>query len=93
MIEQDLRWLRSVLNSGLKLKNAEWDFVLLVDPLRGLKIPKEANPVRTVLTADTYAKLLEVAPKIGERFHLALVLCSENGTPDFQCSLTAMVGR
>jgi integrase len=79
VIEEDLRWLRAVLNWALKLKDANGDFVLAVDPLRGLKIPKEANPVRTVLSEADYAKLLEVAPKVGDRFELALVLCSETG--------------
>ena len=50
-----------------------------MDPLRGLKIPKEANPVRTVLSTADYAKILEVAQGVSDRFHLALVLCNETG--------------
>lgn len=79
MIEQDLKFLRAVLNWGLRLKDARGDFLLPVDPLRGLKIPSEANPNRPVLGEAEYAKLLEVAPGIDPRFHLALVLCAETG--------------
>jgi integrase len=79
VVEQDLKFLRAVLNWATRLKDPKGDFRLPVDPLRGLKIPKEQNPVRTVLREADYAKLLEVAPGIGPRLHLALVLCGETG--------------
>lgn len=79
VIQQDLKFLRAMLNWGTRLKDDAGDFVLPADPLRGLKIPSEANPVRTVLPDEHFAKLLEVAPAIDARFHLALVLCAETG--------------
>ncbi len=79
VVEQDLKFLRAVLNWGTRLKDANGDFLMPADPLRGLKIPTEQNPVRTVLLEEDYEKLLEVAPKIDVRFGLALVLCAETG--------------
>jgi integrase len=79
VIEQDLKFLRAVLNWGLRLKDHRGEFLLAADPLRGLKIPSESNPVRTVLLASDFDKLLEVAPSIDPRFQLALVLCAETG--------------
>jgi hypothetical protein len=64
VIEQDLKFLRAVLNWGTRLKDAAGDFLLPADPLRGLKIPTEPNPVRTVLLEEDYEELLAVAPKV-----------------------------
>lgn len=77
VIEQDLKLLRAMLNWATRLKDPNGDFRLVADPLRGLPIPREANPVRTVLPDQEYEKLLEVAQRVDARFALALVLCAE----------------
>jgi integrase len=79
VIEQDLKLLRAVLNWGTRLKDAAGDFLLPADPLRGLKIPTEPNPVRTMLLEEDYEKLLAVAPRVDVRFVRELVLCAETG--------------
>jgi integrase len=54
-------------------------FMLERDPLKGLALPREKNPRRIALTSVEYQMLLEAAPEVDWRFHVALVLAHETG--------------
>jgi integrase len=79
VIEQDLRLLQAVLNWATLAGNREGRTLLSRNPLKGLRLPKEKNPNRVILTEDEYLKLLQVAPDVDWRFHVALVLAHETG--------------
>ena len=78
-IEYDLRFLLSVLNWAVKSRDEEGRLLLESNPLRGLKTPKEKNPVRVVVSEEEYQALLKVSRQVGWRFHAALVLAHETG--------------
>jgi integrase len=79
-VEEDLSGLRACLNWALKLKHKDTgEFMLVVNPLRGFKIPRELNPQRPRLVAGEYAAILAAAATIDLRFEAALVLCYETG--------------
>jgi len=79
-VEEDLAGLRACLNWALKLKHKDTgEFMLLANPLRGFKIPRELNPKRPRLVAGEYQTMLAAAGTIDVRFEVALVLCYETG--------------
>ena len=78
-IESDLRFLLAVLNWAAKSRDEEGRLLLESNPLRGLKLPKEKNPRRVVLTQAEYEALLRVAGEVDWRFRVALVLAHETG--------------
>ena len=78
-IESDLRFLLAVLNWAAKSGDEEGRFLLESNPLRDLKLPKEKNPGRVVLTQAEYEALLRVAGEVDWRFRVALVLARETG--------------
>jgi len=78
-IERDLRMLLAVLNWATKSRDEEGRLLLASNPLRGLKLPKEKNPRRVVLTQAEYEALLRVADEVNWRFRVALVLAHETG--------------
>ena len=78
-IERDLRFLLAVLNWAAKSRDEEGDLLLESNPLRGLKLPKEKNPTRVLLTHSEYEALLEVSVGMDWRFNVALVLAHETG--------------
>ena len=78
-IARDLTFLLAVLNWAAKWRDEEGKLLLETNPLRGLKTPIEKNPRRVVLKESEYQALLEVAPQVGWRFHVALVLAHETG--------------
>ena len=78
-IERDLRLLLAVLNWAAKSRDEEGRLLLESNPLRGLKLPKEKNPRRVVLTQAEYEALLRVAGGVDWRFRVALVLAHETG--------------
>ena len=49
------------------------------NPLRGLKLPKEKNPTRIVLSDEEYDAMLQVSRRVDWRFHVALVIAHETG--------------
>ena len=75
----DLRFLLAVLNWAAKSRDEEGRLLLESNPLRGLKLPKEKNPRRVVLTQAEYEALLRVAGEVDWRFRVALVLAHETG--------------
>ena len=78
-IEYDLRFLLAVLNWAAKSRDKEGRLLLESNPLRGLKLPKEKNPARVMLTEAEYEALLRVSLDMDWRFRVALVLAHETG--------------
>ena len=79
MIECDLRFLVAILNWATKSRDEQGRLLLGSNPLRGLKTPKQKNPLRVVLSEAEYRALLKVSRRAGWRFHVALVLAHETG--------------
>ena len=78
-IERDLRFLLAVLNWAAKSRDEEGRLLLDSNPLRGLKLPKEKNPTRVLLTHSEYEALLTVSLLMDWRFRVALVIAHETG--------------
>ena len=78
-IECDLRFLLAVLNWAEKSRDEQGHRLLESNPLKGLKIPREKNPTRVVLTDVEYEALLEVSAAMDWRFRVALVITHETG--------------
>ena len=78
-IQQDLKFLIAVFNWAAKSRDEEGRLLLESNPLSGLKVPKEKNPTRVVLTQAEYEALLKVSLAVDWRFHVALVVAHETG--------------
>ncbi|MDE2805452.1 MAG: tyrosine-type recombinase/integrase, partial [Gemmatimonadota bacterium] len=78
-IELDLKFLLAVLNWATKSRDEEGKLLLDLNPLRGLRTPKEKNPTRVVLSEDEYRAMLGVSRQVDWRFHVAFVLAHETG--------------
>ena len=78
-IEYDLKFLLAILNWAAKSRDEEGRLLLDYNSLRGLKVPKEKNPTRVVLTDEEYEALLRVSPQVDWRFRVALVIAHETG--------------
>ena len=78
-IEYDLKFLIVVLNWAAKSRDEHGRLLLDSNPLKGLKAPKEKNPVRVVLAEEEYQVLLKVSCQIDWRFRVALVVAHETG--------------
>ena len=78
-VERDLRFLLAVLNWGTRSRNEAGGLLLDSNPLKGLRVPREKNPRRVVLSQAEYEALLRVSAKIDWRFRVALVLAHETG--------------
>ena len=79
MIECDLRFLIAVLNWAARSRDERGRLLLDRNPLKGLKMPTEKNPLRVVLSDEEYRALLKVSLEVDWRFHVALVLAHETG--------------
>ncbi len=78
-VERDLRFLLAVLNWAARSRNEAGGLLLDSNPLKGLRVPREKNPTRVVLTEEEYQALLRVSRQVDWRFHVALVLAHETG--------------
>ena len=78
-IEYDLKFLIAVFNWAAKSRDEHGRLLLDSTPLKGLKTPKEKNPVRVVLSEEEYQALLEVSRPVDWRFRVALVVAHETG--------------
>ena len=78
-VERDLRFLLAVLNWAARSRNEAGGLLLDSNPLKGLRVPREKNPTRVVLSQAEYEALLRVSGKIDWRFRVALVLAHETG--------------
>ena len=79
MIEYDLKSLLAVLNWAVKSRDERGSPLLSSNPLKGLRLPKEKNPLRVVLSEEEYQALLKVSPRVDWRFHVALAIAHETG--------------
>jgi integrase len=71
--------LRTALNWAAKERDSSGRRLIAENPLRGVPIPREKNPVRPLVTYDEYLKLLEVAPSVHPLLPLALVIAEGTG--------------
>jgi len=79
MIECDLRFLIAVLNWASRSRDERGRLLIQSNPLRGLKMPRQKNPTRVVLSDEEYRALLKVSRRVDWRFQWALVLAHETG--------------
>ena len=77
-LQEDLSWLRWVLNWGTRWKR-EGKYLLRENPARGYAVPSEQNPRRPVATADRYAKLMAVAGQVHAALPVLLALAYYTG--------------
>jgi len=78
-VERDLRFLLAVLNWAARSRNEAGGLLLDSNPLKGLRVPREKNPTRVVLSQAEYVALLRVSAEVDWRFRVALVLAHETG--------------
>lgn len=79
VIAYDLKWLLSVLNWAMMAGDGRGGVLLERNPLKGLPLPKEESPRRSVVTAEQYAALLKAAARMAPLVKLLLVLAHETG--------------
>lgn len=77
-LQEDLSWLKQVLNWGTRWKR-DGHYVLRENPVRGYPIPVEENPRRPVATADRYEKLRAVAERAHPMLPVLLALAYYTG--------------
>ena len=78
-VEYDLKFLRAILNWGANARDEEGRLLVESNPLKGLRLPKEKNPTRVVMSQEEYEALLEASWLMDWRFRVALVLAHETG--------------
>jgi integrase len=78
-VERDLRFLLAILNWAARSRDREGRLLLRSNPLKGLRVPREKNPNRVLLTQAEYEALLKVSAEMDWRFRVALVLAHETG--------------
>ena len=78
-IEADLVALRIMLNWATRQRNGVDRPLLQYNPLRGVKLPKEKNPLQPVETYDRYVKVVELARDVDWRLPAVLMLVESTG--------------
>jgi integrase len=78
-IEADLMLLLAALNWGVRERSATGRRLLRENPLVGVKLPRERNPRRPVLSHAAYIKVLAAAPSVHRLLALALILAEGTG--------------
>ena len=78
-IEQDLLILCRALNWAQRERTSTGRRLLRENPLQGIRLPRERNPRRPVMSHTTYLALLKVADKVHPLLKLALVLAEGTG--------------
>src|SRR3989449_4684229 len=78
-IELDLVLLMTALNWAARERTSTGRRLLRENPLTGIRLPKEKNPERPVMSHDVYLKLLEVAPRGHPLLPLALIAAEGTG--------------
>jgi len=79
VIGYDLCFLRAVLNWATMASDDRGGVLLERNPLKGLTLPTEDSPVRSVLTAEQYEALRSAARNLGLNAELMLTLVHETG--------------
>ncbi len=78
-VELDLVMLMTALNWATRERTTTGRRLLRENPLTGVRLPKEKNPERPVMSHDVYLKLLEVAPCVHPLLPLALIVAEGTG--------------
>ncbi len=78
-IEADLLALSRALHWAMRERTRTGERLLKENPLFGVKLPKEKNPTRPVMSHDEYLQLLEVADRVNPLLKLALVVAEGTG--------------
>ena len=63
-VEEDLKWLKWVLNWGTKWRTMEGQYLMRENPVRGFDIPTEKNPMRPVATQDRYEAIRSATDQV-----------------------------
>ena len=79
VIAYDLQFLRAALKWATLAGDGQGGTLLDRSPLQGLPLPREESPQRPTLSDEQFHALLRVAPGVGGKFELALVLAHETG--------------
>jgi integrase len=78
-IEADLLILHRALNWGRRERTSTGRRLLKENPWHGIRLPRERNPRRPVMSHTTYLKSLEVADRVHPLLKLALVVAEGTG--------------
>ena len=78
-VELDLVILVTALNWAARERTTTGRRLLRENPLTGVRLPKEKNPGRPVMSHDVYLKLLQVAPRVHPLLTLALIVAEGTG--------------
>jgi integrase len=78
-VEADLVALHTMLNWGAKERDHHGKRLIVENPLHGIPIPREKNPVRPLVSHDEYLRLLAVAEQVNPLLSLALVVAEGTG--------------
>jgi integrase len=79
VIAHDLKFLLAVLNWATLAGDGKGGFLLDRNPLKGLPVPREENPSRTVLTLEQYQRLVGAAAKEGGQVECFVKLAWHTG--------------
>jgi integrase len=77
-VQADLVALQTMLNWAARQRRGR-EFLLNVNPLRGVKLPGENNPNRPIETYETFVQLMEQAPAVDWRLPAVLMLVEFSG--------------
>jgi integrase len=78
-IEADLLTLQRALNWGQRERTTSGRRLLKENPWHGIRLPRERNPRRPVMSHTTYLKLVEVAGSVHPLLKLGLVVAEGTG--------------
>lgn len=78
-VAADLSALRAMLNWATREKSSDGSCLLQRNPLAGVTLPVEKNPLRPVASQGRYEKTVAVAHRVHPYLHLMLVLTNETG--------------
>ena len=78
-IEADLLTLQRALNWGQRERTTTGRRLLKENPWHGIRLPRERNPRRPVMSHTTYLKLVEVAGSVHPLLKLGLVVAEGTG--------------
>jgi integrase len=78
-VEADLVALQTMLNWATRERAPNGKRLLFENPLFGIRLPREKNPVRPVLTHERYTALLKVAGDVHPLLATALIIAEGTG--------------
>lgn len=78
-VEADLVALHTLLNWGANERDRSGRRLILENPIHGVPIPREKNPIRPLVMHDEYLKLLAVTHRVHPLLRLALIVAEGTG--------------